>query len=46
MKTTDIIFWAVLAAIAIFYITVGNDMYKERVLLVKEKFSQESNSSK
>jgi hypothetical protein len=37
MKRSDIIFWGVLAAIAIFYIFVGNDMYRERMQLDKMK---------
>lgn len=39
MKIIDKLFWVILAAIAIFYITKGNDMHKERVQITKDNRS-------
>lgn len=35
MKTTSILFWIMMIAMAIFYIEIGNDMHKERKAVLK-----------
>ena len=34
---SEIIFWGILATIALFYILVGNDMYNEKYEMIKLK---------
>jgi hypothetical protein len=37
LKKTDYLFWSVLLAIALFYIFKGNDIYKEKYQITKQK---------
>lgn len=40
MKTTDYLFWSVMIFFAIFYLMVGNDLYKEKYEMIDEKREQ------
>jgi hypothetical protein len=37
MKIPNSIFWLLLGLIAVFYITMGNDMHKEKIPITKDK---------
>ena len=37
MKLTDYIFWLLLGAVAIFYLTIGNGMYDEKQEMLEKK---------
>ena len=37
MKISNYLFWFILALIAVFYITIGNDMNKEKHSIYKAK---------
>lgn len=37
MKKSDILFWILLAGVAIFYLLTGNDMYQEKHKMIDEK---------
>ncbi len=37
MKTGDIIFWGFLAAVALFYLLKGNDMYEQKHQMLQQQ---------
>jgi len=37
MKLTDILFWILIAIVAFFYLTTGNDMYQEKHQMIDNK---------
>ena len=39
MKSSGIVFWVVMAAIATFYVNKGNDMHKEQIQITKDNRS-------
>ncbi|MEA3354756.1 MAG: hypothetical protein U9Q33_13170 [Campylobacterota bacterium] len=45
MKRTDILFWILLAGVALFYLLKGNDMYQDKWDHRKSVFTGENNVS-
>ena len=39
MKISGIVFWVVMALIAVFYVVKGNDMHKQKIQITKDNRS-------